>query len=105
MNRRQLNSTEINPFLSRRRALQSDGAGFGYLALAGILGQTSPAKAADPAGTSAAHRPLEPKSPHVRIRAKRIIFLYMEGAISQMDTWEYKPQLQKDGDRPGPGGG
>src|SRR5581483_2728076 len=36
---------------------------------------------------------------------KRIIFLFMQGAISQVDTFEYKPQLQKDGGKPGPGGG
>jgi hypothetical protein len=38
-------------------------------------------------------------------QAKRIIFVFMQGAMSQMDTFEYKPQLQKDGGKAGPGGG
>jgi hypothetical protein len=38
------------------------------------------------------------------VRAKRIIFLFMEGAMSQMDTFEYKPQLQADGGKIAPGG-
>ncbi len=88
------------PLLSRRQALKSASAGFGYLAFAGLLGQTA-AKAAD----TATPKPLAPKVPHFRPKAKRVIFLFMEGAISQVDTFEYKPQLQKDGGKPGPGGG
>jgi hypothetical protein len=49
--------------------------------------------------------PLMPKPTHFPVKAKRIIFLFMEGAASQMDTWEYKPQLQADGGKVGPGGG
>ena len=49
--------------------------------------------------------PLAPKPPHYPVKAKRIIFLFMNGAISQMDTWDYKPQLQKDDGKVGPGGG
>ncbi len=45
------------------------------------------------------------RPPHFPAKAKRIIFLFMKGAISQMDTWEYKPQLQKDDGKVGPGGG
>jgi hypothetical protein len=90
-----------SPF-SRRQALKSASAGFGYLALAGLLGQDAPkARAAD----APAPGPLIPKSPHFPAKAKRIIFLFMQGAISQMDTWEYKAQLQKDGGKVGPGGG
>jgi Protein of unknown function (DUF1501) len=83
------------PF-SRRQALRSAGAGFGYLAFAGMLGQ---AAANDDA------QPLAPKPAHFKPKAKRIIFLFMQGAISQVDTFEYKPRLQRDGGKPGPGGG
>jgi hypothetical protein len=83
------------PF-SRRQALKSAGAGFGYLALAGLLGQSS---------AKAAPKPLAAKEPHFKPKAKRIIFLFMQGAVSQVDTFEYKPQLQKDGGKAGPGGG
>jgi hypothetical protein len=87
------------PSLSRRQALKAAGAGFGYLALAGMLGQT--ARSAD----KPVPKPLAPKEPHFEPRAKRIIFLFMQGAISQVDTFEYKPQLQQDGGKTGPGGG
>jgi hypothetical protein len=93
----------FNHPLSRRAALKSAGAGFGYLALAGMLGQSaSPARAAD---IQSAPNPLAPKPAHFAPRAKRIIFLFMQGAMSQMDTMEYKPQLQKDDGKVAPGGG
>ena len=85
------------PIYSRRQALKSTSAGFGYVALAGLLGQRS--NAAD------APKPLAPKPPHFEPKAKRVIFVFLQGAISQMDTFEYKPQLQRDGGKPGPGGG
>src|SRR5204862_1894926 len=48
--------------------------------------------------------PLAPKEPHFPVKAKRIIFLFMEGAMSQMDTLEHKQQLQKDDQKVAPGG-
>ncbi|WP_435018324.1 DUF1501 domain-containing protein [Tundrisphaera sp. TA3] len=85
---------------SRRQALKGAGIGFGHLALAGLLGHGSTrARAADAPG------PLAPKAPHFPAKAKRIIFLFMQGATSQMDTWEYKPKLQEDDGKVGPGGG
>lgn len=86
---------------SRRQALQAAGTGFGYLALAGMLGpQASKAQAADnPLKT------LAPKQPHFTPKAKRIIFLFMQGSMSQMDTWEYKEKLQQSDQKVGPGGG
>jgi hypothetical protein len=80
--------------LSRRQALKTAGAGFGYLALTGLLGaQQRPAA-----------RPLAPRQPHFPVKAKRIIFCFMEGAMSQMDTFEYKPHLQQRDGRVAPGG-
>lgn len=92
--------------LSRRQILKSAGVGFGMTALAGILGEqargrawgNSPAKAAP-------QSPLAPKPAHYAVKAKRIIFLFMEGAMSLLDTFEYKPRLQLDHGKPGPGGG
>ncbi len=86
--------------LTRRQALKSASAGFGYLALAGLLGQQ--AKAQLPAAP--ANR-LAPREPHFPVKAKRIIFVFMEGAMSQMDTIEHKPRLQREDGRVGPGGG
>src|SRR5438876_5984675 len=92
----------LNPLFSRRQVLKSAGAGFGYLALAGMLGQQAARAGGQPSRQSG---PLPPRQPHFRARAKRIIFLFMEGAMSQMDTWEYKPVLQASDSRVGPGGG
>jgi hypothetical protein len=86
-----------NALLSRRQLLKSAGAGFGYLALAGML---APKVRGD-----GPNQPLAARQPHFRARAKRIIFLFCEGAMSQMDTWEYKPELQRNDGRVSPGGG
>ncbi|MCE9562371.1 MAG: DUF1501 domain-containing protein [Planctomycetes bacterium] len=85
---------------SRRQALKSAGAGFGMVALAGILGEQ--AKAAEKA---AVLKPLAQKSPHFPAKAKRLIFVHMNGSMSQHDTFDYKPQLVKDNGKGGPGGG
>jgi hypothetical protein len=90
--------------MTRRQALKTTGAGFGFLALASLLGLDA-ARASASGVRRAAPGPLAPREPHFPARAKRIIFLFMEGAVSQMDTWEYKPQLQRDDGREGPGGG
>jgi hypothetical protein len=86
--------------ISRRQALKSVGAGFGYLALAGLLGENA-ARAQTNRRTPG---PLAPKNPHFPVKAKRIIFLYMEGAMSQMDTFEYKEELQRRDGVVAPGG-
>ena len=88
--------------LSRRELLKTSSAGFGLLALAGMLGQSRSASAKDAAAKPG---PLAPKPPHFPVKAKRVIFLFMEGAMSQMDTFEYKPKLQESDGKTGPGGG
>jgi Protein of unknown function (DUF1501) len=85
---------------SRRQVLRSAGAGFGYLALAGLLGEQE-----SRAGNRPAVQPLAPKAPHFTPRAKRLIFVHMNGAMSQHDTFEHKPHLKKDDGKAGPGGG
>src|SRR3954468_17050538 len=92
--------TDTPATVSRRQLLKSAGAGFGYLALAGMLGQQ--ARGGTPA---AAGSPVAPKDPHFAPKAKRVIFLFMQGAASQVDTFEYKPRLQASDGKPGPGGG
>jgi hypothetical protein len=91
------------PPLTRRQALQSASSGFGFLALAGLLGANRPA-AADTTGQNAARGPLTPQAPHYPVKAKRIIFLFMEGAMSHVDTFDYKPRLQESDGRSAPGG-
>lgn len=50
-------------------------------------------------------KPLAPRDSHFPAKAKRIIFVFMEGSMSQHDTFEYKPELFKNNGKPGPGGG
>lgn len=90
---------------SRRELLKSASAGFGLVALAGLLGESAQAENRGDKPHDSSAKPLAPRSPHYPVKAKRIIFVFMQGAISQMDTIEYKPRLQKDGGKPGPGGG
>ena len=73
---------------SRRAALKSAASGFGYLALAGLS-----TWAAEKNGASG---PLSPKPPQMPARAKRVIFLCMEGGPAHVDTFDYKPKLTAD---------
>jgi hypothetical protein len=74
----------MNPSLfSRRRALQTLGCGFGSLALAGL------AAGANPPGTARKQV----------ARAKRIIFLFMQGGVSHVDSFDYKPKLAAEDGR------
>jgi hypothetical protein len=92
-----------NPFtVSRRNILRSAGVGFGHLALSGLLGSIAGKAAAQELNSS---NPLAPKRPPLPAKAKRIIFLFMEGAISSVDTFEYKPELERRHGKSGPGGG
>jgi hypothetical protein len=91
----------INNPLTRRRVLKETCAGFGLVALAGMLGKNTRRLRADEAKPG--H--LAPKTPHFPAKAKRVIFLFQEGAMSQLDTFEYKQKLQDHGGKPGPGGG
>ena len=75
------------PLPTRRAALRQLGCGFGYLALAGLAAQEK---------VRAAANPLAPRAPHFKPRAKRIIFLFMQGGVSQVDSFDYKPRLAKD---------
>jgi len=95
--------SEQNPFvISRRNILRVAGAGFGHFALSGLLGSLAQKAGAQEAkGTN----PLASKQPPLAAKAKRVIFLFQEGAMSSVDTFEYKPELEKRNGKPGPGGG
>jgi hypothetical protein len=89
---------QFDPVLNRRDWLRQSAAGFGYLALAGMLNGGGPAGA----GEGGAANPLSPKPPHFTPRAKRVIFLFMHGGPSQIDTFDYKPLLERDHGKPLP---
>lgn len=75
---------------SRRAALKSLSTGFAYTAFAGL--STLQSRSAH----AAAESPLASKEPHFPGTAKRVIFLCMQGGPSHLDTFDYKPQLNKD---------
>jgi len=77
-------------FRSRRQLLRDTAGGIGSLALAGILANESRA-AAGPGS-----RPLAAKPTHHPARATSVIFLYMTGGVSHVESFDYKPQLIAD---------
>ena len=95
------------PHLRYSRAAQAPEVGRRRLRLPRPGRPARPGRLAGGAAAKArSSSPLAPKAPHFNVaKAKRIIFLFMQGAMSQMDTFEYKPQLQKDDGKAGPGGG
>ena len=81
-------------FASRREFLRRAGNGFGLLALAGLLDQER-LRAQPPTAAEAYLHPLAAKSPHFPAKAKSVIWLFMNGGPSHVDTWDYKPELTK----------
>jgi hypothetical protein len=80
--------------VARRWFLKQCGVGLGAVALHQLL---------DPPASYAADNPLAPKSPHFAGRAKNVIFLFMAGAPSHLELFDYKPQLARyDGTLPPP---
>jgi len=79
---------------TRRQFIWEVGAGFSGVALAGMLDNSfyaNQAFAAD--GKTAFKNPLAPKAPHFSAKAKAVIFLYMYGGPSHIDTFDYKPTM------------
>src|SRR5262245_57398417 len=87
-----MNADVFAPRYSRRSLLKAASSGFGYLAFAGL--STWAGEKKKPAG------PLAPKPPHQPARARRVIFLCMEGGPSHVDSFDYKPRLQSDAGKP-----
>jgi hypothetical protein len=83
--------------LSRRELLHRAGMGFGTLGLAGVLQSTGLLAAAPGVGGE----PRRPLGPHFAPKAKRVIFLFMNGGPSHVDTFDPKPALKKhEGQKP-----
>src|SRR6476620_2507388 len=77
--------------VNRRQMLRQTGAGCGSRALTALL-----------ADKASASNPLAPRLPHFAARAKRVIFLFMPGGPSQVDTFDPKPRLTQDNGKPSP---
>lgn len=77
--------------LTRREALSQLGSGFGAVALASLLRAES-------------RNPFDPKPPHFAAKAKHVIYLVLNGGLSQVDSFDPKPELDKHHGQPVPGG-
>ena len=83
---------------SRRDLLRQIACGFGYVAFAGL--STLDARAAQP--RSGSLNPLSPKPTHFTPKAKRVIFLFLHGGVSHIDTFDPKPKLTEMDGKPLP---
>ncbi len=83
---------------TRRRLLKSSAVGFGQLALTSLLQREAVAGER----RSESLHPLAAKIPHLPARAKRIVFLFMKGGPSHVDTFDPKPALDRDHGKPLP---
>ena len=82
--------------LSRRHLLAKAGCGFGLLGLASLLKDEGILGTAMAEGLGArATNPLAPQPPHFPATAKRVIWVFVNGGPSQVDTWDYRPELTK----------
>jgi len=85
-----------NQPITRRDALRKMGCGFGYLSLASLVGQSL--ARAESTGDRASWMITD------KPKAKHVIFLFMNGGMSAIDTFDYKPMLEKYNGQPMPGG-
>src|SRR5271168_1509235 len=77
--------------VTRRWFLQDCGVGLGAIALGQLLGGMAPAETTPQPG------PLAPRAPHFAPKVKRVIYLFMAGGPSQLEMFDYKPELAKWG--------
>jgi hypothetical protein len=90
-------AAELQRKITRRWFIEQCGVGMGAFALNHLLAS------AGYAATQEADNPLAPKKPHFAPKAKNVIFLFMAGAPSHLEMFDYKPQLAKfDGTLPPP---
>src|SRR5215831_4051208 len=98
MNLQQELRAEYARLIRRRWFFRQCGVGLGSVALASLLGTPEARGATGPSVTN----PLAPKRPHFTPKAKRVIYLFMGGAPSQLDLFDYKPALAKYNGKPVP---
>jgi len=90
--------SEYARLITRRWFFRQCGVGLGSIALASLLGPSEAAAAT----RASVNNPLTPKQPHFKPKAKRVIYLFMGGAPSQLDLFDYKPALAKYNGKPIP---
>jgi hypothetical protein len=93
----------MHPFLNRRGFLGHTATGLGGIALAHLLGQDRASGAVPIRPNIQPSNPNAPRPPHFQARAKRVLMIFCSGAVSQIDTFDYKPELIKRHGQPMPG--
>ncbi|MCX6589311.1 MAG: DUF1501 domain-containing protein [Acidobacteria bacterium] len=91
---REVYSRRVKP-LSRRAAFRAAAGGLGYLGFLSMMAEGAPA-------VGGAVNPLAPRKPHFAPRAKKVIFLFMHGGPSSIDTFDFKERLVRDHGKPLP---
>ena len=86
----QLHFPPVDAPYSRREAIKRAGAGFGLLALASLLRDDGLLLPSAYGGEVTPTNPLAPRRPHFAAKAKSVIWLFINGGPSQVDTWDYK---------------
>ena len=86
------------PALTRRQMLFQCANGFGAVALWALLGDK--VFGGNEPDTASKRSPMAPRAPHFPAKARNVIFLYMDGGPSQVDTFDPKPRLQKEHGQP-----
>jgi len=90
--------------LDRRNFLGNSATALGSIALANLLGEDRLLASPSSQPTIDPANPYAPRSPHFPAKAKNVIVIFCAGAVSQLETWDYKPELIKWDDKPLPGG-
>ena len=89
-----MNTNTMNQHIwTRRQLLARAGAGAGLLGLAGLLHDEGVLAASN--STSRSLNPMAPQETHFPPSAKHVIWIFVNGGPSQVDTWDYKPALEK----------
>ncbi len=87
----------VSPPVTRRKMLTTCSTGFGAVALASLLGDAS---FGAEAVSSSEKNPFAARKPHFDAKAKSVIFLYMDGGVSQVDSFDPKTRLDKENGKP-----
>jgi hypothetical protein len=90
--------------LDRRQFLSGSATALGSIALTNLLGLDGLLAAAPAGPVIDPARPYAPRPPHFPAKAKSVIVIFCAGAVSQLETWDYKPELIKWDNQPLPGG-
>ncbi len=93
----------MHPFLNRRNFLAHTATGLGGIALAQLLGRDAGAATGPIRPPVNPANPNAPRATHFTPQAKRVLMIFCSGAVSQVDTFDYKPELIKRHGQPLPG--